>query len=94
MALRTVIYLPDPRLRLPTKAITTFDDELKTLINEMYETMYHENGIGLAAPQIGLSLKLAVIDVSEKRNEKPTAKNRDLCHAMFAFPFPADGNTP
>jgi peptide deformylase len=70
MALRTVVYLPDSRLRAPTKVITAFDTELKALINDMYETMYHENGIGLAAPQIGLALKLAVIDVSESRNEK------------------------
>ena len=65
MAIHTVIYLPDPRLRLPTKPITVFDTKLKTLVDDMIETMYHANGCGLAAPQIGLSLKLAVIDVSD-----------------------------
>jgi peptide deformylase len=70
MSLHTLVYLPDSRLRAPTRAITAFDHALKTLINDMYETMYHEKGIGLAAPQIGLSLKLAVIDVSESRNQK------------------------
>ena len=69
MALQKVIYLPDPRLRLATRTITEFDDPLHQLIDDMVETMYHERGIGLAAPQIGLSLKLAVIDISESRDQ-------------------------
>jgi peptide deformylase len=70
MALYKLVYLPDQRLRLPTENVTVFDDKLKTLIEDMYETMYHNHGIGLAAPQIGLSLKIAVVDVSEKCNDK------------------------
>lgn len=81
MALHPVIYLPDSRLREPTHVITKFDDELRVLINDMYETMYHENGIGLAAPQIGLSLKIAVIDVSEKRNEKFCIINPEIIYS-------------
>jgi peptide deformylase len=69
MTKRTVIYLPDPRLRQETLAITEFDEKLQTLIDDMIETMYAEDGVGLAAPQIGISLKLAVIDVSEERNQ-------------------------
>lgn len=69
MTVRTVIFLPDPRLRAPTAKIEVFDDELRTLIDDMIETMYAANGIGLAAPQIGISKKLAVIDVSEERNQ-------------------------
>jgi peptide deformylase len=70
MAIREIIYLPDTRLRSATKPIVTFDTELHTLINDMYETMDHAKGIGLAATQIGLSLKLAVIDISEHRNQR------------------------
>jgi peptide deformylase len=70
MAIRQIIYLPDARLRLETKPVTHFDDALQSLIDDMYETMYHANGIGLAAPQIGISLKLAVIDVSEEKNHR------------------------
>jgi peptide deformylase len=70
MALLKVIFLADPRLREPTKEIKVFDDKIKTLIADMYETMYHEDGIGLAAPQVGLPLKIAVIDVSKQRNQK------------------------
>lgn len=69
MTLRTVIFLPDPRLRAPTAPVEVFDQELHTLIDDMIETMYASNGIGLAAPQIGLSKKLAVIDVSPERNK-------------------------
>lgn len=65
-----IIYIPDHRLREETKKITEFDDQLRNLIQDMYETMYAANGVGLAAPQIGLSLKLAVIDVSDQKNKK------------------------
>lgn len=78
MTLHTIIYLPDPRLRAETKAVTTFDDKLQTLIDDMFETMYHANGIGLAAPQIGLSLKLAVIDVSQSHNERMCIINPEI----------------
>jgi peptide deformylase len=70
MTLYKIVYLPDQRLRQPTVEVTEFDNKLKTLIEDMYETMYQNDGIGLAAPQIGLPLKIAVIDVSEKRNER------------------------
>ena len=80
MTLHKLVYLPDQRLRQETQEITQFDATLHTLIKDMYETMYHENGIGLAAPQIGLALKLAVIDVSEKRNEKFCIINPQLIH--------------
>ncbi len=69
MSLYPLVYLPDPRLRKETQAVTNFDDALQKLIDDMYETMYKSNGIGLAAPQIGLSLKLAVIDVSRERDQ-------------------------
>lgn len=69
MSILKIIYLPDERLRLPTRAITEFDDKLQKLVDDMIETMYHADGVGLAAPQVGLSLKLAVIDVSEERNK-------------------------
>ena len=80
MTLRPLVILPDSRLRQPTAIITRFDDKLAKLIEDMYETMYHENGIGLAAPQIGLGLKLAVIDVSAKRNEKFCIINPEIIH--------------
>lgn len=63
MAIRKILYLPDPRLRTVAKPVESFDNELQTLIDDMFETMYDANGVGLAAPQIGISLRLSVIDV-------------------------------
>lgn len=63
MAIHQIIYLPDARLRKKNAPIETFDAELDTLIDDMFETMYHAKGVGLAAPQIGINLQLTVIDV-------------------------------
>lgn len=65
-----LVYLPDLRLRAETKVINDFGSQLQTLIDEMFETMYHARGIGLAAPQIGISLKLAVIDIEGDGKQK------------------------
>src|SRR5579872_5158983 len=62
MTIRSIVYLPHPCLRTPTEPVVTFDDALQTLIDDMFETMYAANGVGLAAPQIGVSKKLGVID--------------------------------
>lgn len=70
MAIRKIIYLPDPRLRLRSNEIDVFDDSLSTLVDDMFETMYDGNGIGLAAPQLGINIRLVVIDiVNDKRAE-------------------------
>jgi peptide deformylase len=63
MALYPLVTLPDKRLRVNTKPITVFDDKLQTLVEDMFETMYAERGVGLAATQIGLDIRIAVIDV-------------------------------
>lgn len=63
MAIHPIIYLPDPRLRIKSKNVTVFDNALQTLIDDMFETMYDAHGLGLAAPQIGINLRLSVIDV-------------------------------
>lgn len=62
MAVRKISEYPDPVLREETKEITAFDEELQTLIADMWDTMYEYDGIGLAAPQIGVPLRLVVID--------------------------------
>lgn len=63
MTIRKIIYLPDDRLRQVSKPIEQFDEALQTLIDDMFETMYDANGVGLAAPQIGINLRLSVVDV-------------------------------
>lgn len=67
---RKIIYYPDPRLLKPCEAIESITPELRALIDEMFTVMYEANGVGLAAPQIGISKQLAVIDVSESKNEQ------------------------
>lgn len=68
MAIYPIIHLPDSRLREKTAPITVFDATLQQLIDDMFETMYAAKGIGLAAPQIAISKKLAVIDVSNDKS--------------------------
>ena len=63
-----IVKYPDPVLAKRGEPVTVFDDKLKTLVEEMFESMYTAQGIGLAAPQIGLSQRLTVIDVSFKKN--------------------------
>lgn len=63
-----VVKYPDPVLSKPGAPVTVFDAKLKALVEEMFESMYEAHGIGLAAPQIGLSQRLTVIDISFKKN--------------------------
>ena len=63
-----VVKWPDPVLAKPGETVTVFDAKLKTLTDEMFESMYAAQGIGLAAPQIAISQRITVIDVSFKKN--------------------------
>jgi peptide deformylase len=63
-----VVKWPDPVLARPGEPVTVFDAKLKKLVDEMFESMYAAQGIGLAAPQISISQRLTVIDVSFKKN--------------------------
>lgn len=63
MALREIVHLGDPILREVAEEVQEFDDELRALVRDMFATMYRAEGIGLAAPQIGLSKRLLVIDL-------------------------------
>ena len=64
MSLRTILKFPDPVLRQKAKKISTFDDSLQNLASDMIETMYDAPGVGLAAPQIGESIQLIVVNAS------------------------------
>ncbi len=64
MTLRPVLVIPDQRLRQVAKPVETIDDSIQTLIDDMFETMHHEKGCGLAAPQIGVGLRVVVMDTS------------------------------
>lgn len=62
-----VIKYPNPILRSTNKIVTAFNDDLKKLIEDMYETMYANDGLGLAAPQVGINLMVAVVDYEGKK---------------------------
>lgn len=66
MALLPILEYPDPRLREVAKPVVNFDDALKKLAEDMAETMYAAPGVGLAAPQVGVSLRLFVIDTASE----------------------------
>lgn len=63
-----VVKWPDPVLSKPGEKVTVFDAKLKKLTEEMFDSMYAAQGIGLAAPQIAISKRITVIDVSFKKN--------------------------
>ena len=69
MAIRKILKFPDQDLRIRAKPVEAFDKELKTLTDDMFETMHSVNGIGLAATQIGVAKQIAVIDISPEKNE-------------------------
>jgi peptide deformylase len=67
-----IVKFGNPVLEKPAEPVTVFDGDLKKLVDDMFESMYAAHGVGLAAPQIGISKRLAVIDVTFK--EDPDAK--------------------
>src|SRR5437763_3482793 len=67
-----IVKFGDPVLEKTAAPVTVFDDDLKKLVDDMFESMYAAHGVGRATPQIGISKRLAVIDVSFK--EDPDAK--------------------
>lgn len=69
MAIRELVIFPDERLRHATQVVRAFTAELARLAEDMLETMYHHQGVGLAAPQIGVAEKIFVVDVSESRQQ-------------------------
>lgn len=66
MAIRPIIEAPDPRLRVISKPVEAIDDGIRTLVADMFETMYAAPGIGLAAIQVGEPLRLLVMDLQER----------------------------
>jgi peptide deformylase len=67
MAIMDVLVYPNPALREPTTEVTAFDEKLKRLVSDMWETMYYAKGVGLAASQVGVPIKLFVSDWEENR---------------------------
>jgi peptide deformylase len=69
MTIRPLIILPDPKLRLVSEPITAVTDEVRRLADDMLETMYDAPGVGLAAIQVGVPLRMVTMDVSKSETE-------------------------
>jgi peptide deformylase len=78
-----IVKYGDPVLETPTKPVEAFDDEFRKLTNDMFESMYAAQGVGLAAPQIGISLRVTVIDVTNGKNPEArlVCANPQIVHA-------------
>lgn len=68
MALLNILHFPDPRLRNKAQPVTQVDDNVRTLVDDMFETMYDAPGIGLAATQVNVAKRVIVIDISLEKN--------------------------
>ena len=77
MTLRQIVTLPEAVLRRKAKPITKFDKELQTLIDDMIETMRDAPGVGLAAPQVGVSERLAVIEYAEDEDDEDETEDAE-----------------
>jgi len=72
VSLREIVLMGDPVLRQPAAEVGAFDEELRTLVSDLFETMYAADGIGLAAPQVGISRRVLVVDL--RREDQPDAR--------------------
>ncbi|WP_430414317.1 peptide deformylase [Parasphingorhabdus sp.] len=89
MSILPILEVPDPRLKTVSEPVTAFDDELKTLIADMFETMYDAPGIGLAAIQVGVPKRILVIDLQE-----PVEHDHDHEHGEHCNHEPEVVNDP
>ena len=78
MPILQILEFPDPKLRKTAEPVTVFDDKLEVLIEDMLETMYEAEGIGLAATQVDVHKRLLLIDVSENRDSPQVFINPEI----------------
>lgn len=72
MAVREIVLMGDPVLREEALEVTNFNRDLRSLVRDLYESMYHAEGVGLAAPQIGISKRVIVIDL--RKDDEPDVR--------------------
>jgi peptide deformylase len=88
MALLPIIEVPDPRLKIISSPVDSVDDALRTLIGDMFDTMYDAPGIGLAAIQVGVPKRVIVMDLQEQEDEegKPIREPRVFINPEIVDP--------
>ncbi|MCY1126393.1 peptide deformylase [Frigidibacter sp. RF13] len=83
MTVRPFVPYPDKRLRTPAEPVAAITETVRMIWDDMVETMEAMPGVGLAAPQIGIMLRLAVVDASEKRGQAVRKANPEVLHASI-----------
>ena len=78
MAILPVLRFPDERLRTKAQPVTEVNDDVRATISDMFETMYDENGVGLAATQVDIHQRIVVIDVSEDKDQPYVLINPEI----------------
>ena len=78
MSLLNILHYPDPRLRTRAEAVGEVNDNIRRIVDDMFETMYDAPGIGLAATQVDIHQRIIVIDVSEEKNQPLALINPEI----------------
>ncbi|MHB1949087.1 MAG: peptide deformylase [Gammaproteobacteria bacterium] len=78
MALLHVLQFPDPLLRNKAKPVAVVDDQIRKMVDDMFETMYEQSGVGLAAIQVNIPQRIIVMDISEERNQPLCVINPEI----------------
>ena len=78
MALLPILVYPDPKLHTVARPVEAVDDAIRTLVNDMFDTMYEANGVGLAATQVDVHQRVVVMDVSETRDQRMVLINPEI----------------
>jgi peptide deformylase len=92
MTVRRCLPWPDPVLRRPAAPVERIDDAIRAIWADMIDTMEAMPGVGLAAPQIGLSLRLAVVDASDGRGQAVRMANPEVLHASVKLAEHQEGS--
>jgi peptide deformylase len=85
MALRTIVTLPEPVLYRKARPVKKFDQNLQTLIDDMIDTMRDAPGVGLAAPQVGISDRLIVVEYAEQPEEKKGEEPKEVKPKLYVM---------
>ncbi len=89
MTILPIVIAPDPRLKIKAKPVESVDDGIRQLMDDMLETMYDAPGIGLAAPQVGESCRVIVVDVTSEDEER-----NPVCMANPELSWLSDDDRP
>ncbi len=83
MTVLPLVIAPDPRLKTPSKPVDSITDEVRAFMDDMLETMYNMQGIGLAAVQVGVHQRILVMDINRASERYPDAESGEESHPIF-----------